>query len=298
MRINQQDRRELETISKSEFARFETFLESHPLKKITWDGGGLSYLVSGEGKRCVLLLAGGWGGPELGYETVLGLEGGSRVLSVDVSGFADPKELTEAVDRVLDAESIHRVVLVGQSMGGILGQVYFRENPDRVEGMVLINTIAPRPERCKKWALVLLRAMPFRIFKLLAKKSLSRLGRYEADISPEMEERLRFKRAFVSFVFNRFVSKAQITNALELAYHLNGRGGYTSDELSHWTGRLHLITSEDDPYFPDIELFQKAFPQISLFHLPKGYGHIAPQVFRDEFFVEIRRFIDSLDEEA
>jgi len=202
------------------------------------------------------------------------------------------------VDRVLDAEGIDRVVLVGQSMGGILGQVYFRENPDRVEGMVLINTIAPRPERCKKWALVLLRALPFRVFKLFAKKSLARLGRYKTDIPTEIEERLRFKNVFVSINFNRLVSKSRISNALELAYHLNGRGGYTLEELNGWPGRLHLITSEDDPYFPDIELFQKAFSRISLFHLPKGYGHVAPQIFRDEFFAEIRRFIRGLESEA
>jgi len=296
MRNDTGEWKELAAVSESEFARFQAFLASHETTEIEVDGRSIEYSISGEGARCALLLAGGWGGPELAYESILGLEDMCRVLVVDVSGFGDPAGLLRAVHRVLDKVGIRRAVLIGQSMSGILAQVLLRQDSSRIDGMVLINTIAPRKKRCRKWALPLIKVMPLSIFKRLAKKSLSKLGKYQADVSPEIEERLKFKAAFVSHAFTRSATKAKLLNVLKQAYQLNLMDGYTQREVENWNGRLHIISSEDDPYFADIELFRDAFPDLTLTLLPTGYGHIAPQVFREEFFQDIRDFIRRLED--
>jgi hypothetical protein len=51
------------------------------------------------------------------------------------------------------------------------------------------------------------------------------------------------------------------------------------------------ITSPDDPYHGDAQLLQDAFPRTEVVTLPEGYGHIVPQVHRQEFFSAIRGFL-------
>jgi pimeloyl-ACP methyl ester carboxylesterase len=93
----------------------------------------------------------------MAYETILGFEERNRMVIVDISAFDDPDEMSRGINLVLEEEEVDRVVLMGQSLSGILAQLYFRRHANRVEALVLTNTLAPKRERCRKWPQLLFR---------------------------------------------------------------------------------------------------------------------------------------------
>ena len=294
MRIDETLKMELEGISESELKRFLDYAESHPTNEIQVDGLTIPYAVSGEGLRTILTFSGGWGGLELAYETVLGFETKNRIVVIDVSAFDDPDIMCRGINRILDKEGIERVVVTGQSFTGIIGQAYFKRNIDRVDGLILTNTIAPKSERCKKWALFLLKVFPFGLLKTVMKKKMGKLGRFEKEIPEDVKIQRTFVAALVGHHIKKNLTKPVMLNILKNVFAFNKRDEYTSEDFKGWGGRTLIITSEDDPYYPDVEIFMEYLPNAELSKFPTGYKHVSPQIHREEFHSVIQKFIDKL----
>jgi len=284
----------LEDAPEKELLRFKAFLEDHTLREFEGPEGAVSYYVCGEGPRTLMTFAGGWGGPQLLYDMILGFEGRNRVIVIDISTFNDPDAMTSGVNQVLDHEQLDKVVLIGQSASGITAQSYFKRSPGRVEGMVLTNTLAPRIERCKKWVLGLLQVIPLSLMKTLARKKLTKLGEFEKEVTPEVQERRRFAGALFGAMMDHYFTRRNITNMLKLAFAFNEKDAYVPGEFQGWQGHVLLVTSEDEPYHPDVELLRSGLPNTEVFLLPTGFKHVAPQIHRDAFQARIQAFIERL----
>ncbi len=294
--IEEKDLQALEKVSPIEAGRFRSFLASHREAAVELNGKRIPYRSGGNGKRTVLTFAGGWGGTELAYDLVLAFEGRNRVLVVDISAFGDPDEMALGIDRILEREKAGRLVVVGQSLAGIIGQSYFKRRFDLVDGMVLTNTLAPRAERSKKWALILFGILPFGLLKRLLRRKMTRLSDLEKSIPPAVLERRKFAMALIGCMINSYWTKQGMKNVLKLAFVFNERDGYTPDSFPGWQGRALVVTSPDDPYYADAGLLMRNLPNAEKHEFPSGYGHTAPQVFREEYFGLIQAFIDRLDE--
>lgn len=291
------DPKEIDTIERGverEAARFRAFLDTHTEKRLEVDGKAVPYLSCGSGPRTLLTFAGGWGGVDLVYDLVLGFETRNRVAAVDISAFADPEGMTRAVDLVCAGEKITQPVLFGQSFSGIPAQVYFRRRPERVGGLVLVNTLAPKPERSKPGVLALMKILPLGLFKPLIRKKLTRLSATERTIPEDVRERRKFAMALLGRMIDTYWTKGKLNNILKLADRFNKDGAPSPEALSRWTGRVLIVTSEDEPYFPDAGLLMNMYPRTEMAKLPSGFGHTAPQIFRDEFFGIIQAFLDSV----
>lgn len=285
----------LRKASPAEFERFQAFLKSHQEQRLESEGKVLPYYACGTGQRVLLTFAGGWGGIELAYETVLGFERRNRLVVVDVSAFDDPEDLGRGIDRVLDAERVDRVVVVGQSLAGIIGQSYFKRHFRRVDGLVLTNTLAPRKERSKKWALALLKVLPLGLFKPLLRRKLTRLGEFHEEISPEVRERRKFAMALLGCMVDDYWTKRNMLNILKLVFAFNEKDAYTVDSFPGWRGKVLIITSPDDPGYSDVGFLMKNLPNTEKYEFPSGFGHTAPQIHRDLFHQVIQGFIDRLE---
>jgi pimeloyl-ACP methyl ester carboxylesterase len=240
----------------------------------------------------VLIFTGGWGGPELAYETILTLEKNHRVIVIDVGSIDQPAEMVEVAETIMDQEGISKVAVVGQSISGILGQVFFRQKPERVDRMVLALTPAPHQEKARKWALSLIQKIPLFLFRLMLAKSLRRLSRTDKPIPEEVAERLSFKQLFTGMIFRGYATQKKLVGVLRLAFALSSAGDYSKEEVSGWSGKLLVITSPDDPYYKDTPLFQEVFPRTEVVTLEEGFGHVAPQVFQKSFFSAIQDFLE------
>lgn len=287
----------LKKTSPVEFERFQDFLKSHKKRQLDDGGRRISYYACGTGRTALITFAGGWGGIELAYETVLGFERRNRVVVVDVSAFDNPEDMGWGINRVLDAEHVGHVVVMGQSLAGIIGQSYFKRHYRRVDGLVLTNTLSPRKERSKKWALTMLKLLPLGWIKPLVRRKVTRFGEFQKEIPPDVLERRKFAMALLGCMVDRYWTKRNTLNILKLAFAFNERDGYTAESFPGWTGGALIITSPDDPYYRDAGLLMDNLPNAEKYEFAPGYGHTAPQIYRDVFHKVIQDFVDRLGKE-
>lgn len=122
----------------------------------TGDGVALAYTVGGKGLPCLFV----HGGPGSGSEVVEKLAGEVlqkhfRMIYLDQRGSgrsASDAQKNYALDRVIqDMEElrtslkIDKWVLMPHSFGGIIATAYARKHPDRIAGLVLMNSILSLP---------------------------------------------------------------------------------------------------------------------------------------------------------
>jgi pimeloyl-ACP methyl ester carboxylesterase len=229
------------------------------------------------------------------YETILGFEEHNRIVIVDISPFDDPAEMSHGVDSVLDEARVDRVVLMGQSLSGILAQLYFRHRVGRVEALVLTNTLAPNRKRNRWWGRVLFACLPFPLVRVLLRPKIRRLEHFDRQLSPEVEERRRFARELLVTTMERVFTRERIARILKLCWCFNELGEYSEHELRDWAGRALLVTSEDDPYHSDAKILESALPGAKQHCLPIGFRHVAPQICLQEFQSAIQTFLDTLE---
>ncbi len=99
------------------------------------------------------VLVHGLGGSHLNWLQVApGLSGLGRVLALDLPGFGRSPaagrgtrvmDLRRSIGRFIDEEASGRVVVVGNSMGGLIASVQAAVEPDRVAGLVLSASVFP-----------------------------------------------------------------------------------------------------------------------------------------------------------
>lgn len=278
-----------------EFARFRAFLDTHAERELRFEGHPIGYCDCGSGRHTILLLAGGWGGIELSYETLLALEGDHRLIAVDISAFGDPDAMTRGIDAVLDACGAERVVLMGQSLGGMLAQLYFRRRSDRVSGLILTQTLAPDRSRCRRGARLLMSSIPLPLFRLLIRRKMRRLGKTEQAVPPEIERRRAFAGALLVHTTSRALTRPRLRRILQLVWAFNEAGAYATPAFPDWPGQCLVVASPDDPNHADALLLATSLPSARQAALPSGYGHLAPQMYPAEYHALVRTFIAQLD---
>lgn len=279
-----------EGIPRSELQRFQDFLDTHTLKYTEFKGKSIPYYRCGKGEKTVLAFSGGHTGPWGVYNFALGFEDEFQVVVVDFSSCDSLGDFNQCVNHVLDSEGIGRVCLTGQSLTGMFAQAYFRRNVDRVEAMVLTNTLAPKKERNKKSALVLMRLLPSFLLKPLLKRELSGLGKIKGEISPEAEERLRFRMALLLHDLDRVGSKKTILSIMKMLFEFNAEDEHLAEAFRQWKGKVLIVTAEDEPYRKDVDSLMKIYPHPELYSFPAGWGHSAPLVHMEKFQILLKNF--------
>ncbi len=278
-------------ISETELRRFQDFLDTHPLKYADFEGKSISYYRCGKGEKTILMFSGGHGGPWAGYSSVLGFEDEFQVVVVDFSSLDNLDDFCRCVNHVLDLERIDRVCVTGQSLTGMFAQAYFRRNVDRVEAMVLTNTLAPERKKNKKAALTILRVFPGFLLMSLIKKKLARVGKIDAEISPEVQERLTFRMALLRHDIDRTASKKTLLDVIRMLFEFNKKDSEPVEGIENWPGKVLIVTSEDEPYREDVKLLMTLYPHTELFSFPAGWRHAAPLIHMEKFQNLIRDFL-------
>jgi pimeloyl-ACP methyl ester carboxylesterase len=276
-------------VSQAELKRLQDFLATHRIKQINVRGKSVRYYSCGKGEQTILTFSGGHSGLETVYETILGFENDYRIVVVDISLFKSLSEFRIGVDMVLEREGIGRLFVIGQSLSGVYSQIYFKENYDNVDAMVLTNTFAPSRKKRKKWPLILLRFFPHFLLKAIFKQKI-RKWTPVAEIPAETKERMHFKSAFMNQIVDQQFTKGFLMNAAKVVFQFHKGGEYTIENFKDWGGKILIISSKDDPCYKDLEVLVKHLPHTEQFLFPEGYRHMAPMVFRDEYQNKIKDF--------
>jgi len=278
-------------ISEKELRRFQDFLATHPLKHTDFMGKSIPYLCCGKGKKTMLTFSGGHSGPWAVYSSVLGFEEEFRMVVVDFSSCRNLDDFCRCVNHVLGLEGIDKVCVTGQSLTGMFAQAYFRRNVDRVEAMVLTNTLAPKKERNKKAALTIFRIFPSFLLIPLIKKKLGQVGKIDAEIPAEVEERLRFRMALLRHDMDQEATKRTLLDVVRMLFEFNAKDEVPMAEINRWPGKVLIVTSEDEPYRDDVEFLMKQYPRAKRYSFPAGWRHAAPLIHMEKFQKLIRDFL-------
>ncbi len=284
-------RKYFDGISEKGLLEFRDFLSSHPLKFADYRGTSVPYYILGDGEKTILTFSGGHSGPWALYSTALGFAKEFRMVVVDLNSCHNLDDLSGRVDHVLHLEGIDRVSLMGQSLSGIFAQAYFRRNVDRVEAIVLTNTLAPKKERNKKAALAIFRTVPSFLLIPLLKNKLGKMGKIDMPITPEIEERLRIRMAILRHDMDHVASKKALLSVIRMSFEFNEKDDKAMENIDRWPGKVLIVTSEDEPYREDVESLKNHYPQSQIFSFPAGCGHAAPMVHREKFQRLVRNFL-------
>ncbi len=286
--------RYFEGTSEGELRRFREFLNTHPLKFADFEGKSVPYYFFGEGEKTILTFSGGHSGPWAVYGSALAFEKEFRIGVVDLTACENLDDLNGCVNHVLRLEGVEQVCVIGQSLSGIFAQAYFRRNPDRVEAMVLTNTLAPKKERNKKAAFAVFRIFPSFLLIPLLKSKLAKVGKIDAPVSPEIEERLRFRMALLRHDMDHVASKKALLGVIRMIFEFNEKYSVPLEDIGRWQGKVLIVTSEDEPYRGDVEILMNHYPQNELFSFPAGCRHAAPLVHEEKF----RRLVSNFLQDA
>lgn len=115
------------------------------------DGRELNVLLAGAGEGPPLVFLHGLGGSQSTWQVVLGdLVATHRVAAIDLPGHGSsdksagadysPAGLSAAVDEAMSTLGFSRPIVVGHSLGGALALRIASEHPERVSGVVAINS--------------------------------------------------------------------------------------------------------------------------------------------------------------
>ncbi|UCE39877.1 MAG: alpha/beta hydrolase [Candidatus Aminicenantes bacterium] len=278
-------------ISETELQRFQGFLDTHPLMHAEFKGNDVPYYRCGKGEKTILAFSGGHSGPWALYNSMIGLEDEFQIVVVDFSSLDNLDDFCRSVNHVLEEERIEKVCVTGQSLTGMFAQAYFRRNVGRVEAMVLTNTLAPKKERNKKAALTILRFFPAFLLKPLINKRLAQVGKIDAKISPEVQERLAFRMALLRHDIDQVASKKTLLAVVRMLFEFNEKDSVPVEGVENWPGKVLVVTSEDEPYRADVELLMALYPDAELFSFPAGWRHAAPLILMERFQILIKDFL-------
>lgn len=113
-------------------------------------GEKISYSIQGKG-RTLFLIHGFLGSKKLWGPLVKRLKNHFQVIAVDLPGHGDSncigyvhsmEMMADMVDSILAAHKIRKAILIGHSLGGYVSLAFAEKFPDKLHGLVLVNSTA------------------------------------------------------------------------------------------------------------------------------------------------------------
>ena len=139
------------------------------------DGVGLAYEDEGSGDATPLVFIHGWTANRHRWDHQFEhFKATRRVIRLDLRGHGEsdkPRQqytipgLAEDVRRLLDDRGVDRFIPVGHSMGGMISQTLALAHPERVERLVLVDSLSRMVyNRARGLAITASKALPYNLF--------------------------------------------------------------------------------------------------------------------------------------
>jgi pimeloyl-ACP methyl ester carboxylesterase len=222
--------------------RMNQFAERYG-KCVVCDGTNWRYYRLGAGPP-VLWLTGGLRRSALAFAFLERLATHHTVIAPDYPPVRTIAGFMVAIDAIRHAEGVGVVALAGQSYGGLLAQAYLAHQPGAVERLILSSS-GPA-DYGRAWlpveyaAIALVRLLPVATVKRLLARGLLRV------ISVPEAERAEWRQA-VTTVLHDELSREDVVSHFAVAADLIREGSVTPGAYRNWTGRIVVLSSEDDP---------------------------------------------------
>jgi pimeloyl-ACP methyl ester carboxylesterase len=257
------------------------------LERRVIDGHEWAYIQRGSGERAVLILPGGLAVAETAFRYIQRLETRYRVLAPTYpETLLTMAELVEGLAKLLAAEQITRICVVGGSYSGLVAQCFVRHAPEIVEQQVLSDTGVPRRSRARQLALYrpLLTHLPLGALRGLAWCGMAVFARNLP--AQRAFWRRYFRQRIATMTRAAFVSHVAIWQDFDRSYR------FTARDLAGWHGRMLIIEAEGDGLFrhPERMALRQLYPAAQV-HTFEGRTHGASLAHMDDYITVIERFL-------
>ena len=280
-------RRDLGAARWEELREFRT---THPSRRVTVDGVGWDYIASGEGEEALLLLPGGAMVGESLFTRIPAFEDSYRVIATSYASVSTATELLDGLAGVLGAEGVRAAHVLGPSYGGMVAQCFVRRHPERVQSLILANTLVPPKSLLwvSKVFLVVLPLVPLGWQRMLRERELAQAFLGVPGVPLEDQA---FWRDYQHELISR-LTKADLRAMYRLGIDLVESFRFAPDDLASWPGRILILESDEDPVTPEMRAeLRQTYPQARV-HTFHGAGHTPWMSHREEYLSVIKEFLD------
>jgi pimeloyl-ACP methyl ester carboxylesterase len=215
---------------------YAAFSAAHPMCRAWIDGQCWEYIDAGAGNPPLIMLPGGFGVAATSFRYIAALAEGRRVIALSYPpGIDTIAGLCDGLAALLDALGVARAWVLGGSASGFVGQAFVRRHPDRVVGLILAQSGAPRPLRAylSRACAALLGRLPMPLIFALLRLSIA------ADLRGSSDDRRFWRGHFAEVLAAQ--SRAALVSRFRLAadFDANYRFGV-------YHGRIAIIESAGD----------------------------------------------------
>eukprot|EP00833_Pecoramyces_ruminatium_P017782 jgi/Orpsp1_1/1191814/evm.model.d7180000088678.1 len=257
------------------------------------------YYKNPSAKATILMLVGGIGLSDLMYSHFERYSKEYSVITFDYQiQFETVKEQMDAIAEILTMLN-EKVWLNGQSLGGIMSEIFAKQYPDLVEGMILSNTCAlPKdmPEesyncliemlKSQKTFKIILKIVPLFLLKKLMKNSIIKMGKNSSENEKVMLNNM-------ADLTNSQLTKEYEYHMVNLLLECEKYMDMVPEDFKKWDDKVLLLLSEDDNTFN--ESCKKDLSNImtnpTVITNITG-GHLALMINMDKYIEEVNKYIN------
>ena len=269
------------------------FNENHKTNTVKIRGCDFNYILSGSGEKKVVLFTGGSGLYEGFYRHIQLMEKKYTVVAFDYpEGKKDIYQLIDSIAEFLKSINFHRSYLIGESLGGLVVELFMKEHAEMVEGVVLTNTgtitrnitNTMRKEVVDgiKSAIKTVQMTPTYILKsALIKKALKKI---KEDFDGSIDS--TYAKEYVGYLMEK-VSKEKAVYLCSIALDFAENITFHKNDFNEFDGSICIINTNDDEVFDErIKAELKKLFENSSSKTIKNGGH-ASFLFRPAEYVNM-----------
>jgi pimeloyl-ACP methyl ester carboxylesterase len=251
------------------------------------DGHDWAYIQHGDGAQAVLILPGGLAVAETAFRYIQRLEGRYRVLAPTYpETIATVAGLVDGLAKLIQAQQLARIYVVGGSYSGLIAQCFVRHSPAIVEKLVLSDTGVPRRSRAYQQALYrpLFTYAPLPVLRWLFCGTVALFQR--EPTAQRAFWRRYFKQRSASLSRATLISHLAIWQDFDRSYR------FSVHDLTGWHGQVLIVEAERDGLFRRSEqmALRSLYPAARI-HTFERRSHGASLAYMDEYITVIERFL-------
>jgi len=262
--------------------------------------GGLIVHYRDQGSRTgpVLVLVHGYSASFADWEPWVKLLGDRyRIITFDLPGQglthspadykAWPDGYVDVVDRLTDRLGAKHFVLIGNSMGGMVSWSYALAHPEKLDGLVLVDSAgwALKPNGAVIFKL-LQNPIAAEVIKDLDNRAMIKQGLQAAFLDPKLVD---------DVVVDRYVDLSRAPGHRDILIHLQqGRVEATKEKLAALNVPTLIMHGKQDKLIPvaDGQRFADAIPNATLIEYD-GVGHVPMEQIPEKSAADLRRWLET-----
>ena len=278
-------------------AAYQRFCTTHPLKEAALSDETWRYIDCGRGRRTFLMIHGLVGDATGFSQIVESLEGEYRAIVPTIPALDTMNGICCGLEALLTREHVSRVILFGVSWGGMVAQRFLHRHAERVEAIILADTVGPNPTTARLNARQrrMLGLLPWRWARSLFQWRIKNLQQVAGALSERQEAELQFHRSRLETRIAT-LSKERLFAHFRAAHNFLADVGHSSEHGRGWTGRMLILRSSDDPSLSrtaEAYALDRLYPKAHVVTM-SGAGHLGLILRREEYLREIRSFVAGL----